>query len=44
MTSDLVLSPDLLIKGEVETEFDTLAVGITYQLTRMRLLTTQLLF
>ena len=28
MTSDLVLSPDLLIKGEVETEFDTLAVGI----------------
>ena len=28
MTSDLVLSPDLLVKGEVETEFDTLAVGI----------------
>jgi phage terminase large subunit-like protein len=28
MTSDLVVSPDLLIKGEVVTEFDTLAVGI----------------
>ena len=28
MTSDLVLSPDLLIKAEVETEFDCLAVGI----------------
>ena len=28
MTSDLVLSPDLIIKGDVVTEFDTLAVGI----------------
>ena len=28
MTSDLVLSPDLIVKGEVETEFDSLAVGI----------------
>jgi len=28
MTSDLVLSPDLIIKGEVVTEFDSLAVGI----------------
>lgn len=28
MTSDLVVSPDLLIKGEVVTEFDSLAVGI----------------
>jgi len=28
MTSDLVLSPDLLVKGDVVTEFDTLAVGI----------------
>lgn len=28
MTSDLVVSPDLLVKGEVVTEFDTLAVGI----------------
>lgn len=28
MTSDLVLSPDLLIKGDVVTEFDSLAVGI----------------
>jgi len=27
-TSDLVVSPDLLIKGEVVTEFDSLAVGI----------------
>lgn len=28
MTSDLVLSPDLIVKGEVVTEFDSLAVGI----------------
>jgi len=28
MTSDLVLSPDLLVKGDVVTEFDSLAVGI----------------
>jgi hypothetical protein len=28
MTSDLVLSPDLIVKGEVATEFDSLAVGI----------------
>lgn len=28
LTSDLVLSPDLLVKGEVVTEFDSLAVGI----------------
>jgi phage terminase large subunit-like protein len=28
MTSDLVVSPDLLVKGEVVTEFDSLAVGI----------------
>ena len=28
MTSDLILSPDLLIKGDVVTEFDSLAVGI----------------
>jgi phage terminase large subunit-like protein len=28
MTSDLVLSPDLLVKGDVVTEFDCLAVGI----------------
>ena len=28
MSSDLVLSPDLIIKGEVATEFDSLAVGI----------------
>jgi phage terminase large subunit-like protein len=28
MTSDLIVSPDLLIKGEVVTEFDSLAVGI----------------
>ena len=28
MTSDLVLSPDLIVKGTVETEFDSLAVGI----------------
>ena len=28
MTSDLILSPDLLVKGDVVTEFDSLAVGI----------------
>ena len=28
MTSDLVLSPDLLVKGDVVTEFDSLAVGV----------------
>ncbi len=28
MTSDLIVSPDLLIKGEVATEFDSLAVGM----------------
>lgn len=28
MTSDLILSPDLIVKGEVSTEFDALAVGI----------------
>ena len=28
MTSDLVLSPDLIVKGEIDTEFDALAVGI----------------
>lgn len=28
MTSDLVVSPDLLVKSEVVTEFDSLAVGI----------------
>ena len=34
MTSDLIVSPDLLIKGEVETEFDTLAVGIDLSASR----------
>jgi phage terminase large subunit-like protein len=28
LTSDLIVSPDLLVKGEVVTEFDSLAVGI----------------
>lgn len=28
LTSDLIVSPELLIKGEVVTEFDSLAVGI----------------
>ena len=28
MTSDLIVSPDLLVKGEVVTEFDSLAVGM----------------
>ncbi len=28
MSSDLVLSPDLLVKGDVLTEFDSLAVGV----------------
>ena len=28
MTSDLVVSPELLVKDEVVTEFDTLAVGV----------------
>lgn len=28
LTSDLIVSPDLLVKGEVSTEFDSLAVGI----------------
>ena len=28
LTSDLIVSPELLVKGEVVTEFDSLAVGI----------------
>lgn len=28
MTTDLIVSPDLLVKGEVVTEFDSLAVGM----------------
>jgi hypothetical protein len=28
LTSDLIVSPDLIVKGEVVTEFDSLAVGI----------------
>lgn len=34
MTSDLVVSPDLLVKGEVVTEFDSLAVGIDLSASR----------
>ncbi len=34
MTSDLVVSPDLLIKGEVVTEFDTLALGVDLSASR----------
>ena len=34
LTTDLVVSPDLLIKGEVVTEFDSLAVGIDLSASR----------
>ena len=44
MTSDLVLSPDLIVKGEVETEFDSLLWVSTFQQVRTKPLTTQLLF
>lgn len=34
MTSDLILSPDLLVKGDVVTEFDSLAVGVDLSASR----------
>lgn len=34
MTSDLVVSPDLLIKGEIVTEFDSLALGVDLSASR----------
>ena len=44
MTSDLVLSPDLIVKGEVETEFDSLAVGIDLSASKNETSITQPLF
>ena len=34
LTSDLIVSPELLVKGEVVTEFDSLAVGIDLSASR----------
>ena len=34
LTTDLIVSPDLLVRAEVETEFDSLAIGIDLSASR----------